>query len=87
MNSSIKSKMIAIGNSRGIRIPRTIIEQIGLTENVELMVEGNKLIVQSASTARTGWQEQFSAMAKNHDDILLDDITPTQWDTEEWIWQ
>ncbi|MBA4384041.1 MAG: AbrB/MazE/SpoVT family DNA-binding domain-containing protein [Anaerolinea sp.] len=86
MNSSIKSKMIAIGNSRGIRIPRTIIEQIGLTENVELMVEGNKLIVQSASTSRTGWQEQFSEMTKKHEDILLDEITPTQWDEEEWTW-
>lgn len=86
MNSSIKSKMITIGNSRGIRIPRTIIEQIGLTDNVELKVDGNKLIVQSASEARAGWQEQFMEMTKNRDDILLDEITPTQWDEEDWTW-
>jgi len=86
MNSSIHSKMINIGNSRGIRIPRTIIEQIGLTENVELVVEGNKLIVQSVSNTRTGWQEQFAKMAKKHDDSLLDGMTSTQWDEEEWTW-
>jgi len=86
MNSSIHSKMITIGNSRGIRIPRTIIEQIGLTENVELVVEGNKLIVQSASYARSGWQEQFAEMAKKHDEKIMDGITSTQWDEDEWTW-
>lgn len=86
MNSSITSKIITIGNSRGIRIPRTIIEQIGLTENVTLVVEGNKLIVQSATNPRESWNEQFRLMAKNMDDALLDEFTTTQWDEEEWIW-
>ena len=86
MNTTIQSKMISIGNSRGIRIPRTIIEQIGLTENVELKVEGNKLVVQSAPTVRSGWTEKFAEMAKFNHDKLLDQPTTTQWDEEEWTW-
>ncbi len=86
MNSSIQSKIITIGNSRGIRIPRTIIEQIGLEDNVELLVEGNRLIVQSISATRKGWFEQFAIMAKNKHDELVDKIPSTQWDEEEWTW-
>lgn len=86
MNTTIQSKIISIGNSRGIRIPRTIIEQIGLTENVELKVEGNKLVVQSASTIRNGWSEKFAEMPKFSHDKLIDEPTTTQWDEEEWTW-
>ncbi len=86
MNMMIRSKVVKIGNSRGIRIPRTILEQAGLTDEVEMTVEGNKLIIQASRHPRQGWEDLFAEMAKYGDDQLLDEAPPTQWDEEEWTW-
>ena len=86
MNMMIRSKVIKIGNSRGIRIPRTLLEQAGLTDDVEMMVEGNKLIIHSAQLPRQGWDAQFTAMAEQGDDRLLDQTPATQWEEGEWTW-
>jgi antitoxin MazE len=82
----VRSKVVKIGNSRGIRIPRTLLKQAGLTDEVEMMVEGEKLIIQSAHLPRQGWKSQFMAMSQNGDDHLLEETTPTQWDENEWEW-
>jgi antitoxin MazE len=84
MNMMIRSKVVKIGNSRGIRIPRTVLEQVGLTDEVEMTVEGNKLIIQAFRQPRQDWEECFIDMAKQGDDQLLDEALPTQWDVEEW---
>ncbi len=86
MNMMIRSKVVKIGNSRGIRIPRTVLEQAGLTDEVEMTVEGNKLIIQASRYPRQGWEERFADMAEQGDDQLLDETSPTQWDEEEWTW-
>ncbi len=86
MNMMIRSKVVKIGNSRGIRIPRTVLEQAGLTDEVEMTVEGNKLIIQAFRQPRHDWEIQFAEMAKQGDDQLLDEPLPTQWDEEEWTW-
>ncbi len=86
MNMMIRSKVVKIGNSRGIRIPRTVLEQAGLTDEVEMTVEGNKLIIQAFRQPRQDWENQFAEMAKQGDDQLLDEAPPTQWDEEEWTW-
>ncbi len=86
MNMMIRSKIVKIGNSRGIRIPRSVLEQAGLTDEVEMTVEGNKLIIQAFRQPRQDWEDQFAEMAKQGDDQLLDETPPTQWDEEEWTW-
>ena len=86
MNMSVRSKVVKIGNSRGIRIPRTLLEQAGLTDDVEMTVEGNRLIIHSLHSPRQGWEMQFKAMAERGDDQLLNKSIPTQWDEEEWAW-
>ena len=86
MNMAIRSKVVKIGNSRGIRIPRTVLEQAGLTDEVEMTVEGNKLIIQALRRPRQDWEDQFAEMAKQGDDQLLDEVPPTHWDEEEWTW-
>ena len=82
----IRSKVVKIGNSRGIRIPRILLEQAGLTDEVEMMVEGKNLIIHSVLSSRQGWEAQFMAMAEHDDDQLLDETLPTQWDEVEWTW-
>ena len=86
MSMMVRSKVVKIGNSRGIRIPRSLLEQAGLTGEVEMMVEGNKLIIHSARLPRSGWEARFAEMAEHGDDRLLDETAPTQWDEEEWTW-
>ena len=86
MNMTIRSKVVKIGNSRGIRIPRTILEQVGLTDEVEMKVEGNHLIIQASHHPRQGWEDCFAAMAEHGDDRLLDETSSTQWDEKEWTW-
>ncbi len=86
MNMMICSKVVKIGNSRGIRIPRTVLEEAGLTDEVEMKVEGNKLIIQASRHPRQGWDEHFADMAEKGDDQLLDETSQTRWDEEEWTW-
>ncbi len=86
MTLMVRSKVVKIGNSRGIRIPRTMLEQAGLIDQVEMTVEGNRLIVRSAHRPRAGWEASFAEMAEKGDDQLLDENLPTQWDENEWTW-
>jgi antitoxin MazE len=68
MGKTIRSKIIDVGNSGVIRIPRLLLEQAGLTGEVELIMEGDKLIIQASRRPRQGWETQFSAMAERRDD-------------------
>ena len=83
---SIRTRIIKIGNSRGIRIPRVIIDQVGLEGEVEISVQRDHLIIRPSSGPRDNWDEQFRAMAERGDDQLLDTPTPTQWDRDDWQW-
>jgi len=86
MTMMIRSKVVKIGNSRGIRIPRMLLEQAGLTGDVEMAVEGNKLIIHSAQRPRLGWDAKFIAMEEHGDDRLLDQVPATKWEEVEWTW-
>ena len=86
MNKTIHSKVIKIGNSRGLRIPHILLEQAGLIDEVEMKVDGDKLIIHSSHSPRHGWDDHFATMAREGDDRLLVETTPTQWDEDEWTW-
>ena len=80
--------IVRIGNSQGVRIPKPLIEQAGLTGAVEMIVQDNSLVIRPAVTARAGWAAAFQKMAQVGDDRLLDESLPlsTKWDEEEWEW-
>ncbi|MDO9130929.1 MAG: AbrB/MazE/SpoVT family DNA-binding domain-containing protein, partial [Anaerolineales bacterium] len=71
--NTVKTQIIKIGNSRGIRIPKLLIEHVGLGSEVEIAVERDRLIIRPTARPRTGWDEQFRAMAERGDDRLLDE--------------
>ena len=83
----MKARIVRIGNSRGIRIPKPLIEQTGLGEDVEIVVQGNALVISPVGRPRAGWVEAFRAMAGHGDDALLDEARPTRWDEDEWKWR
>jgi antitoxin MazE len=86
--TTVKAKLVRIGNSRGIRIPKIVVEQVGLKETVELEVRSGELLVRSARRPREGWEKQFRAMALRGDDTSVWDKAPslTSWDEREWKW-
>ncbi len=87
MTTMVKTRIVKIGNSQGVRIPKLLLDQSQLGDEVELEVEPGKIIIRASRPARAGWEEQFKQMAAAEDDQLLDDeLTTTAWDEEEWEW-
>ena len=85
----MKTRIIKIGNSQGIRIPKVILEQSGLSEEVELEIQDKQLIIRPTRHTRQGWEEAFRTMSKNRDDQLLDFEylnDQSSWDEEGWKW-
>jgi antitoxin MazE len=81
----MKIDIIKIGNSQGIRIPKTIMEQCGFSESVEIEIKDGNLVLKPAQI-RVDWAESFKLMAANGDDeLLIDDTLLTEYD-EEWEW-
>jgi antitoxin MazE len=85
---SMRTSIVRIGNSQGIRIPKVILEQCHFGPDVELEVENEMLIIRSASFPRQGWDEKFKCMAAAGDDSLLDGelVNQSSWDEDEWQW-
>lgn len=87
MATVVKTRIVKIGNSQGIRIPKILLDQTNLGEEVELEVEEGHIVIRSSHPVRQGWEEQFKKMAEAHDDELLDgELNPSTWDEEEWEW-
>lgn len=83
----MKTKIVKIGNSQGVRIPKPLIEQTGLSDEVEISIQGDTLVISVAHKPREGWEVSFRSMAEAGDDYLLDDTLQTsEWDDEEWEW-
>ena len=86
MGVAIRTRIVKIGNSQGVRIPKLLLEQSGIHAEVEIEVQGDFLTIRTASRSRSGWEEAFAAMASQHDDVLLDEVNNTNWDRVEWEW-
>lgn len=84
--NTIRTQIVKIGNSRGIRIPRVLIEAIGLERDVEISVQSDQLVIRPISRPRHNWEERFRAMAERGDDQFLDAPALTQCDRDEWEW-
>jgi antitoxin MazE len=84
----MKTRIVQIGNSRGIRIPKLLLAQTGLPEEVEITVEGQSIVIRPAKKPRTGWAAAFRQMTRRGDDTLLDGFSPSlsNWDENEWEW-
>jgi antitoxin MazE len=81
-----KTRIVRIGNSRGIRVPKVLLDEAGLPEEVELRAEPGRLVVSAASRPRTGWAAKARMMRQRGDDAPLDPSTPTAFDETDWQW-
>jgi len=84
----MRAHIVKIGNSQGIRIPKPLLDQTDIKDDVELEVNKNQIIIRPISNPRAGWDNAFKSMAQNNDDALIngDDNISHSWDDEEWQW-
>ncbi len=84
----MRARVVKIGNSQGVRIPKPLLEQTGIIGDVELEVDQNQIIIRPVLNPRAGWDDAFIAMAEDNDDVLLDGEAGLthSWDDEEWQW-
>jgi len=82
----MKARLVQIGNSRGIRLPKPFIEQAGLVDEVELRLHAGTIVIRPSVGARSGWADAAKLMRERGDDRLLDPPTPTRFDENEWEW-
>jgi antitoxin MazE len=82
----MRGRIVRVGNSRGVRLPKPLLEESGLPEEVEIHAEPGRIVIESAARPRAGWAEAARAMAAREEDDLLDAPTPTAFDAEEWTW-
>ena len=82
----MKTRLVQIGNSRGVRLPKLVIEEAGLKDEVELQVHNGTIIISPLRAPRSGWEDAARTLRENSGDYLLDPPTPTSFDEEEWEW-
>ena len=82
-----KARIIRIGNSRGIRVPKAVLDQARLPDEVELHAEPGQLLVRAARRPREGWADAARTMRQRSDDQLTDVPMQTRFDEEEWEWR
>lgn len=76
--------VISVGNSKGIRLSKTIIEKYNIEDKLELILEDGYFILKPKSEPRAGWEQAFKNMHKNgDDDLLMDDVFDDE-NFEEW---
>ena len=83
MNAAI----VKIGNSQGIRLPKSILQLCGFKKEVRLSVHGKQLIVEPLEKlSKEGWSEKFTQMNKEGGDALVVGHDQTSVDRDEWTW-
>ncbi len=71
-----------MGNSRGVRIPKPLLAEVGLIDEVELHVRDGAILIQPVRATRAGWAAAAATLSSG----LLDPETPTRFDEAEWHW-
>lgn len=79
----VKTRLIRIGNSRGVRLAKPLLEQAGLEDEVEIRVEPGAVVITAVAAPRAGWAEAAARLGPSR---LVDAPSPTRFDETEWTW-
>ena len=83
----MKAHIVRIGNSKGIRLPKMLLQEAQLEDEVDLQAEPGRILISKTAHPRTGWAEAARRMRAQGEDRLLDPPMATQFDKEEWKWR
>ena len=79
----MRARLVRIGNSRGLRLAKPLLEEAGLSDEVDIRAEAGALIVTPVRSPRAGWAD---AAARYGPSPLLDPPVNTKFDDQEWSW-
>jgi antitoxin MazE len=82
----MKARIVQIGNSRGIRLPKTLLQEARLADEVELQAAPGRIVIRAARPPRAGWAAAARVMRERGEDTMLDPATSTRFDREAWRW-
>lgn len=84
----MRARIVRIGNSKGVRLPKPLLKQTGISDDVELEVGDGQIVIRAVSHPRRGWDDAFGAMHEAGDDTIIDDSDNIShsWDESEWEW-
>jgi antitoxin MazE len=83
----VKIDIIRIGNSRGLRLPKAVLEQAGVSDAVDVVVDGDRIVLtalRDPPPVRAGWDAAFAAAGDQ--EALSGDEAPSAFDMAEWEW-
>ena len=83
---AMRTRLVRIGNSLGVRLPKYLIAEAGLSDEVELYVRDGAIILERAIITRSGWTETAEEMRESAEGLLLDFPTSTPVDEKKWEW-
>ncbi len=85
----MRTRIVRIGNSHGVRIPKALLEESGLSGEVDISVQDGAIVIAATRQPRQGWDDAFRRMALHGDDELLDAdaVTSGSFDAESWEWE
>jgi antitoxin MazE len=81
----MKAQIIKIGNSHGIRIPKSVLEETRISGEVELDVTPEGILIRKTKKIRGDWESIFKSLSDTDDDLNLAD-TRTDFAKKEWQW-
>ena len=83
----MKTKIIRIRNSRGVRIPKPLLQEAGFEDQVVLRVIEDGIVIEAAGEPRVGWAEAAQTLHEREGDGLLGGVVSTEFDEAEWVWE
>ena len=84
---AMRSRIVSIGNSQGVRIPKPLLEQAGRAGDVELHAETGRIVIAASRVARAGWAVAAQRLHAAGEDALVGSPLPTRFDETEWEWR
>lgn len=82
----MKARIVRIGNSRGVRIPKPLLEEAGLEDEVQLTLGPDGILISPAAAPRTGWAEAAALVHERGEHDLFDEPLSTRFDDFSWEW-
>jgi len=80
----MEASIIKIGNSKGLRLSKAIIDKYNIKDKVQLILEDDKIILKPIASPRKGWGDRFKKMnERGEDKLLIDDVYEDE-DFDEW---
>lgn len=80
----METSIIKIGNSKGLRLSKTVLEKYNIRDKVEMILEKDQIVLKPIEKPRNGWEKAFKKMAENGDDkLLINDVFEDE-NIEEW---